>query len=82
MSAGFSLTGLMAAPASEVASQAFDPGPYLISDGEILTRNLRRERMTVDEIRGEARPAVLASLRDFKYAVPETMPDQLRHESS
>jgi uncharacterized membrane protein YcaP (DUF421 family) len=27
----------------------------LIADGELLTRNLRRERMTVDELRAEAR---------------------------
>jgi uncharacterized membrane protein YcaP (DUF421 family) len=44
----------------------------LIVDGEILSRNLRRERMTVDEIRAEARQQSIGSLRDVKYAVLET----------
>ncbi len=44
----------------------------LISDGELLTRNLRRERMTVDEIRAEARQQSIGSLSDIQYAVLET----------
>ena len=44
----------------------------LISDGEILTRNLRRERMTVDEVRAEARQQSIGSLEDIRYAVLET----------
>ena len=44
----------------------------LISDGEILMRNLRRERMTVDEVRAEARQQSIGSLADVKYAVLET----------
>ena len=44
----------------------------LISDGELLTRNLRRERMTVEEIRAEARQQSIASFRDIRYAVLET----------
>ena len=44
----------------------------LISDGEILTRNLRRERMTVDEVRAEARQSSIGALRDVRYAVLET----------
>ena len=44
----------------------------LISDGEILTRNLRRERMTVGEIRAEARLQSIGSLKDIRYAVLET----------
>ena len=44
----------------------------LISDGELLTRNLRRERMTVDEVRAEARQQSIASFRDIRYAVLET----------
>ena len=44
----------------------------LISDGELLTRNLRRERMTVDEIRAEARLQSIARFRDIRYAVLET----------
>jgi len=44
----------------------------LISDGELLTRNLRRERVTVDEIRAEARQQSIASFREIRYAVLET----------
>ena len=44
----------------------------LIADGEILMRNLRRERMTVEEIRAEARLQSIGSLRDIQYAVLET----------
>jgi uncharacterized membrane protein YcaP (DUF421 family) len=44
----------------------------LISDGELLTRNLRRERMTVEEIRAEARLQSIGSLSDIQYAVLET----------
>jgi uncharacterized membrane protein YcaP (DUF421 family) len=44
----------------------------LISDGELLSRNLRRERMTVDEIRAEARQQSIGSLQDIRNAVLET----------
>jgi uncharacterized membrane protein YcaP (DUF421 family) len=44
----------------------------LIADGEIISRNLRRERMTVDEIRAEARQQSIGSLGDVRYAVLET----------
>ena len=44
----------------------------LIADGEILARNLRRERMTVGEIRAEARLQSIGSLKDIRYAVLET----------
>ena len=44
----------------------------LISDGELLSRNLRRERMTVDELRAEARLQSIGSLSDIRYAVLET----------
>jgi uncharacterized membrane protein YcaP (DUF421 family) len=44
----------------------------LIADGEILERNLRRQRMTVGEIRAEARLQSIASLGDVRYAVLET----------
>src|SRR6476659_2495074 len=40
----------------------------LIADGEILARNLRRERMTVGEIRAEARLQSIGSLKDIRYA--------------
>ena len=44
----------------------------LICDGEILSRNLRRERMTVEELRAEARLQSIGSLSDIRYAVLET----------
>src|SRR5215212_4314704 len=44
----------------------------LIADGEILTRNLRRQRMTVEEIRAEARLQSIGDLADVRYAVLET----------
>jgi len=44
----------------------------LISDGEILSRNLRRERMTVEELRAEARLQSIGSLSEIRYAVLET----------
>ena len=44
----------------------------LISDGRLLERNLRRERMTVEEIRAEARQQSIGTLEDIRYAVLET----------
>lgn len=44
----------------------------LIADGEILTRNLRRQRMTVEEIRAEARQQSIGDLAAVRYAVLET----------
>ena len=44
----------------------------LISDGRLLERNLRRERMTVEEIRSEARQQSIGSLEDIRFAVLET----------
>ena len=44
----------------------------LIADGELLMRNLRRERMTTDELRAEARQQSIGSLDDVRYAVLET----------
>jgi uncharacterized membrane protein YcaP (DUF421 family) len=44
----------------------------LIADGEILRRNLRRERMTVEEVRAEARQQSIGSLEDIRFAVLET----------
>ena len=35
-------------------------------------RNLRRERMTVDEVRAEARLQSIGSLKDIRFAVLET----------
>jgi uncharacterized membrane protein YcaP (DUF421 family) len=44
----------------------------LIADGEILRENLRRQRMTVEELRAEARLQSVASLDDVRFAVLET----------
>ena len=43
----------------------------LIADGRILDGNLRRERMTVDELEAEARQSQIGSLDDVRYAVLE-----------
>jgi uncharacterized membrane protein YcaP (DUF421 family) len=44
----------------------------LISDGRILDANLRRQRMTVEELRAEARLQSIGSLDDVRFAVLET----------
>jgi uncharacterized membrane protein YcaP (DUF421 family) len=44
----------------------------LIQDGQVLDRNLRRERLTVEEIEAEARQQQIASLDDVRWAVLET----------
>jgi uncharacterized membrane protein YcaP (DUF421 family) len=44
----------------------------LVADGSVMERNLRRQRMTFDELRAEARLAQIASLDDVRYAVLET----------
>jgi uncharacterized membrane protein YcaP (DUF421 family) len=44
----------------------------LIADGEIVSRNLRRERMTEEELRSEARQQSIESLGEIRYAVLET----------
>jgi uncharacterized membrane protein YcaP (DUF421 family) len=44
----------------------------LIADGRVLEPNLRRQRMTVDEVRAEARQQSIGTLADVRYAVLET----------
>jgi uncharacterized membrane protein YcaP (DUF421 family) len=44
----------------------------LVADGRVLERNLRRERMTVEEVEAEARQAQIGSLADVRFAVLET----------
>ena len=44
----------------------------LIADGRLLERNLHRQRMTVEELRAEARQQSIGSLDDIRYAVLET----------
>jgi uncharacterized membrane protein YcaP (DUF421 family) len=44
----------------------------LIAGGRLLERNLHRQRMTVEELRAEARQQSIGSLDDIRYAVLET----------
>jgi len=44
----------------------------LVQDGEIIERNLRRERITVDELLAEARQQQVASIDRIRFAVLET----------
>lgn len=44
----------------------------LISEGRILERALRRQRMTVEELRAEARQQSIASFDEIRFAVLET----------
>lgn len=43
----------------------------LIDDGSVIARNLRRERLTVEELEAEARQRQIASLRQVRWAVLE-----------
>jgi uncharacterized membrane protein YcaP (DUF421 family) len=52
---------------------ALDGQPIvLVMDGKVLEGNLRRERMTVDELEAEARLQQAESIDDVKLAVLET----------
>ncbi len=44
----------------------------LVQDGEIIERNLRRERITHDELLAEARQQQVASIDQIRFAVLET----------
>jgi uncharacterized membrane protein YcaP (DUF421 family) len=44
----------------------------LVSDGRVLDRNVRRQRMTVEELEAEARLQEISSLDDVRFAVLET----------
>ena len=44
----------------------------LVHDGEMIERNLRRERITVDELLAGARQQQIASLEQVRFAVLET----------
>ena len=44
----------------------------LIEDGKLIDRNLRRERLTAEEVAEEARQQQIASLEDVRWAVLET----------
>jgi uncharacterized membrane protein YcaP (DUF421 family) len=44
----------------------------VVQDGEAIEKNLRRERLTLEEILVEARSQQIASLADIEWAVLET----------
>ncbi|MEN3282401.1 MAG: hypothetical protein V7607_3541 [Solirubrobacteraceae bacterium] len=44
----------------------------VVVDGRVLEKNLRRQRMTVEELGAEARLAQIGSLEDVRYAVLES----------
>jgi uncharacterized membrane protein YcaP (DUF421 family) len=44
----------------------------LIGDGEVIERNLRRQRLTVEEVESEARIKQINSLEDVRWAILET----------
>jgi uncharacterized membrane protein YcaP (DUF421 family) len=50
-----------------------DPQPLIVvQDGDVIDANLRKERMTVDELLSEARLQQIASLDEIKWAVLES----------
>lgn len=49
-----------------------DPQPLIVvQDGEVIEANLRKERMTVEELLAEARMQQIASLDEVRWAVLE-----------
>src|SRR3954469_6202556 len=44
----------------------------LVTDGRVLEANLRRQRMTVEEVVAEARQQSIAGLEDVRFAVLES----------
>ncbi len=44
----------------------------LVEDGQVIERNLRRQRMTVEEVVAEARLQQIGSLDELRFAVLET----------
>ena len=50
-----------------------DPQPLIVvQDGDVIDANLRKERMTVDELLAEARLQKIGSLDDVRWAVLES----------
>jgi len=55
------------------AGRVLDGEPLIVVDnGQPVTRNLRRERITIEEVETEARLQQIASLDDVRWAVLET----------
>ena len=44
----------------------------IVQDGKVIERNLKRERLTVEEIAEQARQQQIAHLSDIRFAVLET----------
>jgi uncharacterized membrane protein YcaP (DUF421 family) len=44
----------------------------IVADGQVIERNLRRQRMTVPELEAEARLQQIGSLDEVRFAVLET----------
>jgi uncharacterized membrane protein YcaP (DUF421 family) len=44
----------------------------IVQDGEVIERNMRRERLTLGEVEEEARLNSIASLKDVRWALLET----------
>jgi uncharacterized membrane protein YcaP (DUF421 family) len=44
----------------------------IVQDGKLIERNLKRERLTPEEVAAEARQQQIASLEDVQWAVLET----------
>ena len=50
-----------------------EPQPMIVvQDGEVIESNLRKERMTVDELLAEARQQQISSLDEVRWAVLES----------
>jgi uncharacterized membrane protein YcaP (DUF421 family) len=50
-----------------------DPQPMIVvQDGEVIDANLRKERMTIDELLAEARQQQIGSLENIRWAVLES----------
>ena len=50
-----------------------EPQPMIVvQDGDVIESNLRKERMTVDELLAEARQQQIGSLADVRWAVLES----------
>ena len=43
----------------------------VVQDGDVIERNLKRERLTVEEIAEEARKQQIGHLQDIRFAVLE-----------
>jgi len=57
---------------SRRARRLFEGDPVVLVDrGKLVERNIKRERMTLDEVLAEARQSEIASLDDVEWAILE-----------